>query len=309
MISRPTFPLERFELERQKVLNHVRSLNDDPETVGSHILNRRIYEGSPLSEPVLGSPESLEQMVPSDLRSFHHRKYGPSNTILIVVGDSELGKTSRLVTDHFAAWTNPALDLTEPPPVTRQNAPQYERKVMPKEQTTIYVGHLGVPRSNRDFYSLQVVDTILGGGPGFTSRIPKELRDNQGLAYSAYSDITGSSGIYPGRFAAYVCTSPENRERAYEGLLCEISKLLEKGVTESELEMAQDFLTGNFVFEFQGNASIARYLLAQELFQLGRDHPRRYLEAIRAVTCSEADRVARQYLDTINYTTVMVGAI
>jgi len=309
MVTRPTFPQERFELERHKVLNHIESMKDDPEAFGSQTLNRIIYKGSPLAEPVLGSSESLEQISTDDLRQFHRQKYGPQNTVLIIVGDVELKSTVDLVNDSFSYWANPQLRLEELPRIKRQTEPFFESHPMPKEQSTIFLGHLGIERTNRDFYVLQVVDTILGGGPGLTSRIPKQLRDNQGLAYSAYSDLTSSSGLYPGVFAAYVCTSPENREKAQEGLLAEITNLVENGVTEQELDIAKDFLIGNFAFEFQGNASIARYLLAGELFQLEDDYPSRYKETVRAVTRSEADRVARQYLDTVNYTTVIVGSV
>jgi zinc protease len=284
-------------------------MNDDPEAVGSHTLNRLIYGCSPLAEPVLGVAASLEQIKPEDLRVFHRSKYGPQNTILIVVGDAEYEKTVDIVMDSFSGWTNEGLSLRTPLKVHRQLEPRTEVVPMSKEQTTIYIGHLGVERRNQDFYALQVVDTILGGGPGFTSRIPKALRDNQGIAYSAYSDLTGSSGIYPGRFAAYVCTSPEHRDKAHRGLLLEIERMIEEGVSAEELEIAKDFLTGSFVFEFQGNSSIARYLLTSELFDLEKDYPNYYEKAIRAVTRSEAHRVARRYLDTVNYSTVFAGSV
>jgi zinc protease len=171
----------------------------------------------------------------------------------------------------------------------------------------ILLGHLGIRRKNPDFVVLQVLDVILGSGPGFTSRIPRRLRDEQGLAYTTYSDITGSSGIYPGRFAAYICTSPENRETALTGLLNEIRDLVEHGISQEELETAQDYLTGSFVFDVQSNALVARFLLSVELFGLGMDYLDRYPDMIRRVTREDVERVARLYLDTVNYTTVIVG--
>jgi len=309
MLLHPTFPQNRFEMERRKVINHIHSMMDDPDTVGSHTLNHWIYEGSPLSESVLGTSTSLKGLTAEDLKRFHRDKYGPQNTILTIVGDVKLRQTLDLVEDRFSDWLNPNLQLRDPPKVSRQRDPIIDTRPMPKEQSTILIGHLGIERANQDFYALQVVDVVLGGGPGLTSRIPKELRENQGLAYSAYSDLTGSSGIYPGIFTAYISTSPENRKRAYEGLLFEVSNLLKEGVSEEELSMAKRFLSGNFVFEFQGNASIARYLLAREVFQLEEDYPERYVETINAVTRSEANRVARQYLDTVNYTAVFVGSV
>jgi zinc protease len=148
---------------------------------------------------------------------------------------------------------------------------------------------------------------VLGSGPGFTSRIPRKLRDEQGLAYSTYADITSSSGIYPGRFAAYISTSPENRDRALEGLHAEVEDAVAHGVTEDELLTAQDYLTGSFVFELQSNYLVARFLAAIELFGLGWDFPRRYPEMVLGVTVEDVNRVARTHLDTVNYTTVIVG--
>jgi zinc protease len=309
MVTRPTFPRERFEMERRKVLNHIQSMKDDPEAVGSQTLNRCIYQGSPLAEPVLGNSESLQQMSVEELQRFHRQKYGPENTILTIVGDLDLQATVELVDAFFSKWSNPHLQLRQLPKILNQTKPLTRAIPIPKEQSTIFLGHLGIERTNQDFYALQVVDTILGGGPGFTSRIPRQLRDNRGLAYAAYADLTASSGVYPGRFAAYLCTSPEHRQEALAGLLAEIKNLTKEGVEEEELEAAKDFLTGSFAFEFQGNASIARYLLACELFQLEDDYPDYYRDAVQAVTRAEAIRVARKYLDTVNYTTVVVGSV
>ena len=87
----------------------------------------------------------------------------------------------------------------------------------------------------------------------------------------------------------------------------EVESIVEKGVSKEELATAQDFLTGSFVFEFQSNSSVARFLLAAELFQLGEDYPERYPKIIGSIDCEQVHQVARQYLDTINYTTVVVG--
>ena len=62
------------------------------------------------------------------------------------------------------------------------------------------------------------MDTILGSSPGFTSRIPRILRDEQGLAYSTFCNITSSAGLDPGRFIAYIGTAPDNLDRAISGL-------------------------------------------------------------------------------------------
>ncbi|RPJ56650.1 MAG: insulinase family protein [Acidobacteria bacterium] len=307
MLCRPVFPADRLELEKEKVQNHLRSMEDDPPTVAGNLFNRLIYGGTPLQHPALGLLDSVDQLSVSDLRLFHSQRYSPLSTLIVLAGDISPEAARESVKTRFAGWKTPEYEHLRLTDLKRQDAPIFETTTVDKEQVHILLGHLGVTRRNPDFPVLQVLDVILGSGPGFTSRIPRRLRDEQGLAYTTYSDISGSAGIYPGRFAAYICTSPENRETALKGLVGEIRELVENGITQEELETAQDYLTGSFVFEVQSNAMVARFLLSVELFDLGMDYLDRYPSIIRSVTREDVERVARLYLDTVNYTTVIVG--
>lgn len=309
MLRRPVFPSDRVELEKEKVLNHLRALEDEPQSVAGNLFNQVIYEGTPFQYPVLGESESLGRLNRKHLAAFHRRKYAPPATILVVTGDISARQVSDLVQECFGDWRNPEFNRFTLPSFRRQKQPIAKTRRMDKEQVHILIGHLGVERSSPDHPALQVLDVILGSGPGFTSRLPRKLRDEQGLAYTTFSDIAGSSGLYPGRFMAYICTSPDKKERALSGLLSEIAAVVESGVTPEELETAQDFLTGSFVFELQSNHAVARFVLGRELFQLGEDYAESYPRIIRALDGREVERVARRYLDTVNYTTVLVGSV
>ncbi len=306
-MCRPLFPEDRFQLERKNVLNNLQAMADDPQTVASQLLNAEIYRATPLQFPTLGTLEIIHSLAVDDVKQFHALKYAPQNTLVVVVGDIRSSQVEALIGQRFGGWHNPQYFRSQVGALTRQHQPVFREHIMDKEQVNIYLGHLGITRNNPDYYALQVMDVILGGGPGFTSRIPQRLRDDQGLAYTTFSDICGSSGLYPGRFVAFISTSSENREKALQGLIREIGSLIEHGITEDELALAQDFLTGSFVFDLQSNASVARFLLASEIFGLGADYLERYPEMIHSVGRKDVQRVARHYLDTINYTTVVVG--
>ena len=303
----PLFPEERFALEQERVLNQLQAMNDNPQVMGSTLFERWIYDGSPLQYPVTGNEKSIRELGPEEVRGFYHKNYAPANTILAVVGAMPAERVAEQVDRSFSLWQSPDYRRTELPRLERQTEPIFQEHFMDREQIHIFLGHLGIPRNNSDYYSLQVMDVILGSGPGFTSRIPRKLRDEQGLAYSTYSDISGSSGIYPGQFVAYMSTSPHNRRKALQGLLSEIEELVEDGISPQELESAQSFLTGNFVFEFQSNANVAHFLLEAELFGLGTDYLEQYPKIIASITREKVNQVARKYLDTVNCTTVVVG--
>src|SRR5262249_39852199 len=77
-------------------------------------------------------------------------------------------------------------------------------------QLHFYLGHVGVRRTNPDYYKLLVMDNMLGTGPGFTDRLSARLRDRQGLAYRVSATITASAGEEPGTFTCYIGTRPAN---------------------------------------------------------------------------------------------------
>lgn len=309
MVRWPVFPVDRFEIEKKKVLNHLKAIEDDPGLVGSQLLDRQIYRGTTLQFPVLGTPESVQQLQVEDLRRFHRENYCPENTILIAVGDLEGEAFWKVVRERFEGWEPGRLKKRCVPVVKRQQEPIEVQHPMPREQVTIYIGHLGVQRGCKDYYCLEVMDAILGGGPGFTSRIPQRIRDEMGLAYQAFSDICGSAGTYPGRFAAYVSTSPKTMQAALTALLQEINKMIAHPPSEEEVSAARRFLTGSFVFQFEGNDNLARFLLATEILELPSDFADRYPAIIKSVGVEDVARVARKYLDTVNYTAVLVGSI
>ncbi len=309
IICRPVFPADRFRLEREKLLNQLRAMADDPQMVASNLFSRSIYADTTLRFPVLGTLHSMRRAKVEEVRRYHRQKYVPQDSILVAVGDVRPSRVLELAEKHFSDWSGRERERVQIPPLHRQRLPSRHHLKMPKEQVHLYLGHLGISRSHPDFHQLQVMDVILGSGPGFTSRIPRKLRDEQGLAYTTYADITSSAGIHPGRFVAYISTSPANLAAAEEGLLTELRSFCAEGPSEEELAMAQDFLTGSFVFDFQSNADVARFLLLTQIFDLGIDYPRRYHDLIRSVTVGNVARVAREHLDTINYTRVAVGPL
>ena len=160
-------------------------------------------------------------------------------------------------------------------------------------------------RTHPDFYALQVLDTILGGGAGLTARIPRKLRDEQGLAYTTFASITNSAGIDPGKFMAYMGTSPANVGRAIDGFKTEIQTVIAEGVSPEELDDAKAYLTGNFVFAFESNSQIARFLVSAEVFGLGFDYVDKYPGYIQSVTLEDIARVAAEHLSTEHYSLVI----
>jgi zinc protease len=174
----------------------------------------------------------------------------------------------------------------------------------PITQANIIWGHLGIDRSNPDYYALQIMNYILGGG-GFVSRLMDTIRDNLGLTYGIYSYFDARADR--GAFQISLETKNQNANQAISELLRELRLFLEKGVTPSELEEAKAYLTGSFPLRMDTNGKMVRLLTAIEFYGLGLDFPERYSRLINQVTVEDVLRVARTYLHPYRFLLVVVG--
>jgi len=310
VLIRPIFPQDFVEKEKERTLSEIASAKDRPQVLAGWAFNELIYQDHPLHRPSHGYPETVAKLTREDLLAFHHRYFVPNNALLSVVGDFKITEMLPRIEAAFSNWQPHPIAFPKYPPAVRQIERRTKIINMPAaQQLNIYLGHLGVDRSNPDYYALQVLDTILGGGAGFTARIPQKLRDELGLAYTTFASITMTAGMDPGRFVAFIGTSPENMTLAIEGLLNEIRQIVEAPVTVAELQDAKDYLTGSFVFAFETSGQIARFLVHAEVYGLGFDYVEKYPEYIKSVSTEDISRVARKYLDPDNYTLVVVGPV
>jgi len=309
LMMRPIFPQDYVDKEKERTLAEIASALDRPQVVAGWAFNELVYQDHPLHRPSHGYPQTVERLTREDLLDFHRRYFVPNNVILSIVGDFRVPELLPKIKEAFGGWEARPLDFPAYSEPVRQTGKRVKFITMPAQQLNIYLGHLGVRRTNPDYYALQVLDTILGGGAGFTARIPRRLRDELGLAYTTFASMTMTAGLDPGRFIAFIGTSPENMNLAIDGLLNEIRRIIEEPVTAEELQDAKDYLTGSFVFAFESSPQIARFLVHAEVYGLGFDYIDKYPQYVRAVTVDDISRVARKYLDSENYTLVVVGPV
>lgn len=310
LLMNAVFPEDKVRQQIERRAAQIMSRLDVPRTQASDIFNELIFAGTPQHRPAVGYEATVRGLSRSGIEEFYRRYYVPNNAVLAIAGDIDTGEAVERVSSALGKWER-AADFV-PPSVAHPNldAPPVEKYVSAsKEQVNVFVGHVGIERKDPDYHALLVMDTILGSSPGFTSRIPRILRDEQGLAYSTFANITSSAGVDPGRFVAYIGTAPANLDRARAGLRGEIARIVEEGVTEEELEIAKSYLSGSFVLRFQRNGQVAEFMLEAEIYSLGFDYLEKYPDLIRAVTMDDVTRVTRKHIHPDRLTTVVVGPV
>jgi zinc protease len=295
LMFEPSFPDDRCAWLTRQAAAELESLADQPEVKTSWGFLEQIYAPHPMSRPLQGTAESLLRLTPADCAAFHHQAL--SNGVLVTVaGVIDEERVEARLREIFADRPRVPEPLPEPPaPVglpggLRQVATEAE------DQAHIYVGHLTVPRQHPDHTALEVLAVILGSGAGLTGRIPTRIREQEGLAYSAYAQTVSGSGIDPGRLVAYVGTAPETAEKARQGVIEEITRVVEDGVRDSEVEEARAYLLGREPFRRETARQWADLLSDAEHFQVPVDDPAWRTAEIEAVDRQVVEAVARRHI-------------
>ncbi|MDP1946182.1 MAG: pitrilysin family protein [Nitrospirota bacterium] len=304
MLQHPAFHKLEFERIRTQLLGEMASDNDDPGHIAMKAFNQLVFHGHPYRWPVTGTEETLNKISLADVQSFYGREYSPSQVIITVVGDITLEQATALVQTHFGAWKKVAMtarNTKKPSPVERRTVQLIEKDLT---QSTIVLGHGGVSRAHPDFYSVTVMNYILGAG-GFSSRLMDSIRDKQGLAYGIMSHF--DARLMPGSFWVNLQTKTETTNQAITGVLSEIKSIRDAPVSDQELAEAKSFLVGSFPLRLDSTAKLAQVLAQVEFYGLGFEYFSDYPKWIERVTKEDVQRVAKQYLDPKRYALVVVG--
>ena len=304
IMLRPAFLEAELERVRSMTQAQLLSEQDDPGLVAAKAFNQVVFQGHPYRWPVAGTEESLTNISRSDVQTFHAREYVPNQTILVIVGDVTVEQARALVEQYFGAWkpgTAAARAVGAPAPIEKPVTKFIEKDLT---QATIIVGHLGISRTNPDFYPVLVMNYILGGG-GFSSRLMDEIRDNQGLAYGVGSSFNAT--LMPGAFLVSLQTRNEASNQAIAGVLHELERIRKAPVTEGELADAKAYLMGSFPLRLDTTAKLAEVASQVEFYGLGLDYFTEYPRWIEKVTKEDVLRVAEKYLHPDRYALVLVG--
>ncbi|HTQ78821.1 MAG TPA: pitrilysin family protein [Thermoanaerobaculia bacterium] len=295
MILEPSFPEDRCAWIARQANAELESLADQPEIKTSWGFFEQLYTPHPRSRPLQGNPESLLALTPEECAGFHAQALGQGLSVT-VAGVVDAEAVAARVAELFAALPPAGPPAAEP--AAPLGLPERRRQVATEaeDQAHLYLGHLTVPRSHPDYTALEVLAVILGSGAGLTGRIPNRIREQEGLAYSAYAQTVSGSGIDPGRLIAYVGTSPETVEKALDGVVEEITRVVDEGVLTAEVEEARAYLLGREPFRRETARQWAELLVDAELYQLPLDDSAWRIASLEAVDTAAVEAAARRHI-------------
>jgi zinc protease len=304
VLMNPAFRQDKIELAKMRHRSMISRRNDNVGAIAGREYDKLIY--GPAS--VYARQEeyaTVDNISRDDLVAFHKKYYGPNNAMLAVWGDFDTKQMIEEIEKAFEGWQKVDTDLPKPPPV------QYEFRKTVNEirkddvnQSNIYLGHIGGLMSDPDYFALIVMNRILGGA--FTSRLFKNVRSREGLAYSVFGAYSANYE-YPGEFYVGCQTKSESTVHAIRAMIREVEKMQESEVTDEELALAKDSFLNSFVFNFDSKGEIVNRLVTYEYYGYPADFLQKTKANVEKVTKADVLRVAREHLKPDQVQILVVG--
>jgi predicted Zn-dependent peptidase len=307
MLKTPGFQQDRLDVEKDQLLEGMKQRNDNPASIsgrewqwlmrGDHFSARRM------------TTAHLDAISRDDLIAFHRSYWRPENMIVGVSGDVDTKAILAKLEQHFKGWVveGPAVPW---PPAGPTHTPQPGVYRVEKDipQGRVLIGHLGYQRKDWDDtepFAIAVMNNILGGG-GFTSRLVKRIRSDEGLAYSAGSGY-GVLTWWPGVFRISYQSKSPTVAFAAKIALEEMERIRNEPVSEEELRVAKGSFIDVFPRRFESAEDIVGTFVDDEYYGRPHDYWHKYRDRIRAVTREQVQAAAKKHLHPDRLVFLIVG--
>jgi len=307
VLTQPRFQQDRIDLQKQQMLQAMKQRNDDSQNIEGMESGFLAY-GEKFWDNRHQTAASVESITRDDLFAFHKRWYFPSNFVLAVSGDFDRDTMTKKLEELFGSW--PATG--NPPPVIPTNVTMAAAGVYlvnkDVNQGRVSMMLPGIMRENPDYFSIIIMNDILGGG-GFTSRIVNRVRSDEGLAYSAYSSFPG--GVYfPYAFTAGFQSKSRTVAYATSIVIEEIKRIVNVPVSVEELEGAKKGFIDRLPRSFATKAQVANVFANDEFtgrYARDPDYWQKVVPRIKAVTVENVQQVAKKHLIPERLVILIVG--
>jgi predicted Zn-dependent peptidase len=299
-------PVFREFYKERDVVHEERRLRIDSAPIGRMVEQflAAAYTAHPYGRTGVGWPSELEHLSVGEAEKFYHKYYGPSNTVIVVVGDLTPQQFFPIVEKYFG----PLPSAPKPEPMTTVEPPQFaERTVTLRENSQpFYIeGYHRPSYRDPDDAVYDVISDLMSQGR--TSRLYRALvRDKKIAAVAAgFSGFPGDK--YPNLFTFFaVPVPPHTPQELAQAIHEEIERLRSQDVSDEELQMVKTRAKADLIRQLANNPGLAGQLAVAQLRYGDWRELFRSVDRIDKVTKADIRRIANKAFVEGNRTIAIV---
>ncbi|WGH74611.1 insulinase family protein [Tenacibaculum tangerinum] len=300
----PVFTQEEFDKQVKQFLDEIKNDAKNVKAIASRVENALTYgKNHPFGE--FTTEETLKNVTLQDVKDLYNETYKPNNAYLVIIGDVNFNEIKSQVENLFGAWKKSDLIVQKLPKVENPSTTEINFIDMPNavQSELSIINAVDLKMNDKDYYAALLANQILGGGG--TGRLYKNLREDKGYTYGAYSGI--GSSRYASRFKASASVRNMVTDSAMVEAMKEINKIRYQKATQEELDIAKAKYIGSFVRNVEKPETVASYALNILTNNLPADYYKNYLKNINAVTLDDVQNAAIKYFNADKARIIITG--
>ncbi len=233
---------------------------DNPDILVQELFTQSFWKGHPLGWPILGTTETVGKLDQKQLVDYHGDRFHGGNMVFSAAGNLDHDQFVEAVAGKFSSLAGGATLSEMPAPEASARIVMRNKKSL--EQVQICLGVPAPPITDENRYATLILNTVLGGG--MSSRLFQTIREERGMAYSIYSDLSPYRDT--GTLCVYAGTSAGKALEVVDLILAEFRQLKQTPLAPEELTRAKDQLKGNMLLGLESSTARMANLARQEMY-------------------------------------------
>jgi len=303
LVLNPTFAMPDIERERGVILEEIKIDEDNPDVLVHELFTQNFWKDHPLGKPILGTTATVGRLAQSQLFDYHGGRFLGGNMVFSAAGNLDHDRFVDAVAQKFAAL--PSGDA-----VREQQAPEASARIVLRnkkalEQVQICLGVPAPPITDDNRYTTLILNTVLGGG--MSSRLFQTIREERGMVYAIYSDLSPLRDT--GTLCVYAGTAASKALEVVDLVLAEFSSLKQHLLSHEELTRAKDQVKGNILMGLESSNSRMANLARQEMYFRQFFTVEEIAARIDAVTAENVQAMAQRLFDPARIAVTLLGRL
>jgi len=301
LVLNPVFAAPDIERERGVILEEIKIDEDNPDVLVHELFTQSFWKDHPLGWPILGTTKTVAGLDQKSLFDYHNDRFHGGNMVFSAAGNLDHDQFVEAVVGKFSGLAGGATLHELPAPEATARVVMRNKKSL--EQVQICLGVPAPPITDENRYTTIILNTILGGG--MSSRLFQTIREDRGMVYSIYSDLspyrdTGTLCIYAG-------TSASKAIEVVDLILAEFRK--QEPLTAEELTRAKDQVKGNILLGLESSNARMANLARQEMYFQQFFSVDEVIARINEVEAAQVQAMAQHLFDPERIAVTLLGRL
>lgn len=305
VLYNPAFKQEEFDKIKNQTISGIVASKDSPDAIADNVADVLRYgKNHPYGE--VATEATVENITLDLCKAYYQKYFQPSLAYLVIVGDINLKQAKAVADKYFSSWKgNPLLAKSFDLPSAPEAASVGFVNKTAAVQSVINITYpVEIKLGDDDRIAAALMNDILGSGS--SGRLFKNIREDKGYTYGAYSNLSYDREI--GYFNASASVRNEVTDSAIIEFLYELNRIRDEKVTAEELRNAKAERKGGFARGLESPQTIASFALNTVRYNLPKDYYATYLQKVDAVTIEDVQAAAKKYIQPDKANILVVGA-